>query len=99
MVWCVVVWRGVWGRGEERGEREREEGRGGEGRGGEGREWVGRGGGGGVVVVRTVCMTKMFIHERQRMHRIGVTEHLGVRLPASPPPGALNNQQLLDIEG
>ena len=33
------------------------------------------------------------------MHLIGVTEHLGVRLPASPPPQALDNQQLLAIEG
>ena len=40
-----------------------------------------------VIVVRT-C------------HPIGVAEHLGVRLPASPPhPRALNNQQLLAVEG
>ena len=28
-----------------------------------------------------------FISESQRMHQIGVAERLGVRLPASPPPG------------
>ena len=50
----------------------------------------GRGGGGVVVVVlvvRTRCMTTMFIHESQRVHRIGV------RLLASPPRRASTSKR------
>ena len=52
-----------------------------------------------VVVVRTRCNRDVFIHITARMHLIGVTEHLGVRLPASPPPRALDNEELFVIEG
>ena len=52
-----------------------------------------------VVVVRTGCMTNVFVDKRQRMHLIGVAEHLGVRLPASPPPRALDNEELFVVEG
>ena len=31
-------------------------------------------------------MTNVSVDKRQRMQLIGVTEHLGIRLPASPPP-------------
>ena len=37
-----------------------------------------------VVVVRTDDLTQVFVDTRQQVHLIGVTEHLGVRLPASP---------------
>ena len=40
----------------------------------------------------------MFFHTAATVHLIRVTEHLRVRLRASPPP-ALDNQQLLAIEG
>ena len=49
----------------------------------------GRGGGGVwvVVVVRTLCSTCVSLHTRRRcMHLIRVAGHLGVRLPATPPP-------------
>ena len=52
-----------------------------------------------MVVVRTVCMTRMFLRIRPRAHRIGVTEHLGVRLAASPSPQALDDKELFVIEG
>ena len=52
-----------------------------------------------VVVVQTRCMTIVLIHGSQRMHRIEVTEHLRVRLPASPPPRALDDEELFIIEG
>ena len=52
-----------------------------------------------VVVVRTRCNRDVFIHITARMHLIGVTEHLGVRLPASPPLRALDNEELFVIEG
>ena len=52
-----------------------------------------------VVVVRTRCGRDVFIHITARMHLIGVAEHLGVRLPASPPPRALDNEELFVIEG
>ena len=35
----------------------------------------------------------------QNLHPIALVEHLGVRLPASPAPQALDDQQLLAIEG
>ena len=57
------------------------------------------GGGRGVVLVRTRCMTTMFIHESQRIHRIEVAGHLRVRLPATPPPRALDDEELFIIEG
>ena len=41
-----------------------------------------------VVVVRTRCYNGVFLHATARLHLIGVAEHLGVRLPASPPPWA-----------
>ena len=44
-------------------------------------------------------MTIMFVHGSQRMHRIGVTEHLGVGLPASPPPREFDDKELFVIEG
>ena len=47
-----------------------------------------------VVVVRTRCMTIMFIHGSQRMHLIEVAE-----LPSSPPPRALDEEELFVIEG
>ena len=39
-----------------------------------------------VVVVRTMCMTKISVDERQRMHSIGVAEHMGAssRRPRHP---------------
>ena len=33
------------------------------------------------------------------VHLIQVAEHLRVRLPASPPPGALDDEELFIIEG
>ena len=39
-----------------------------------------------VVVVLTCDLTHVFLHMNQWMHRIGAAEHLGDRLPASPPP-------------
>ena len=39
-----------------------------------------------VVVVRTLCFTRVSVHSRARMHRIRVAERLGVKLAASPPP-------------
>ena len=39
-----------------------------------------------VAVVRTQCSRSVFVDTTARMHRIRVAEHLGVRLPASPPP-------------
>ena len=68
-------------------------GGGGEGRKGgrEGREGGGEGGGEEVcvvVVVRTwVVNGRSLSMNRHRMHLIRVAEHLGVKLPASPPPG------------
>ena len=53
----------------------------------------------GGWVVRTRCMTHVFLHLRPRMHLIGVTEHLGVRLPAFPSPRALDDKELFIIEG
>ena len=44
-------------------------------------------------------LTHVFLHMNQCMHLIGVTEHLGVRLPASPPPRALDNEELFVVEG
>ena len=41
-----------------------------------------------VVVVRTRCNRVVFIHTTARMHRITVAEHLGVKLPVSPPTWA-----------
>ena len=41
-----------------------------------------------VVVVRTRCYNGVFLHTTARWHLIGVAEHLGIRLPASPPPWA-----------
>ena len=52
-----------------------------------------------VVVVLTQRSDEMFIHDAAREHLIRVAEHLGVRLPASSPPRALDNQQLLAVEG
>ena len=41
-----------------------------------------------VVVVRTwVVNGRSLSMNRHRMHLIRVAEHLGVKLPASPPPG------------
>ena len=55
---------------------------------GEGTEERWRGGReGGTEGVRTRCMTHVIVEKRQLMHRFKVGEHLGVRLPASPPPG------------
>ena len=39
-----------------------------------------------AVVVQTRCSRDVFIHITARMHRIEVTEHLGVGLLASPQP-------------
>ena len=41
----------------------------------------------------------VFIHIAARLHRITMAEHLGVRLPASPPPGALDNQTTVGRRG
>ena len=41
----------------------------------------------------------VFFHIAASVHPITVAEHLGVRLPASPPPRALDDQQLLAVEG
>ena len=41
-----------------------------------------------VVVVLTVCINDVFVDIIKRVHPIGVAAHLGVRLPASPPPWA-----------
>ena len=46
-----------------------------------------------VVVVVVVLLTTA------RKHPVALAEHLGVRLPASPPSRALDNQQLLPVEG
>ena len=90
------VWEGVCGGGCGGGEWRKGEGEGG---------WVVVGWGGvvwvcvwreegeEVVVVVVVRMTNVVVDTRQPMHRIGV------RLPASPPPQALDNHQLSAIEG
>ena len=54
---------------------------------------VGGGGGADNVYMESLCRLTM------TMHLIQVAEHLGVRLLASPPHRALDNQQLLAIEG
>ena len=41
----------------------------------------------------------MFFHNAADMHRIGGVEHLGLRLPASLPPRALDDEELFTIEG
>ena len=38
-----------------------------------------------VVLVRARCTTHVCLHVRQRVHLIGATERLGVRLAATPP--------------
>ena len=40
-----------------------------------------------VVVVRTRCTSNVSVDTTVRMHLITMAEHLGVRLPVSPPPG------------
>ena len=52
-----------------------------------------------VVVVRTGCMTNVFVDKRQRMHLIGVAEHLGVSSRRPRHPRALDNEELFVIEG
>ena len=49
-----------------------------------GEEGEGKGRGGRV---RTRCYNGVFLHTTARVHPIRVAEHLGVRLPVSPPPG------------
>ena len=39
-----------------------------------------------VVVVLTVCIDDVFVDIVKRVRQIRVAEHLGVGLPASPPP-------------
>ena len=51
-----------------------------------------------VVVVQTVELCACLSRSHSMMELIGVAEHLRVRLPASLPPRALDNQQLA-IEG
>ena len=51
-----------------------------------------------VVVVRTCSMTHVSVDMRQRMHLIRVAGHLGVRLPATPPPRALDDEELFVIQ-
>ena len=98
VVWCGVVCGVV---GEGRGEKERwlvvvVVGR---WVGGVGWGEVGWGGVGWVVVVvRTGCMTTMFIRESQRMHRIEVAGHPGVGLLATRRPRALDDEELFVIE-
>ena len=41
----------------------------------------------------------VFVQAAACMHLIGVAEHLGVRLLASPPSRALDNEELFVIEG
>ena len=53
------------------------------------------GGGGADLSVAEMCLS-ISLHA---CILIGVTEHLGVRLPASPPPRALDNEELFVIEG
>ena len=51
---------------------------------------MGRGGGGGGA---DEMYDEYFVGKRQGMHRIGVAEHLGVRLLASPPPWASTSER------
>ena len=55
---------------------------------------VGGGGGGADDGKRRSCLSM----KRRCMHRIGVAEHLGVRLPGTPPR-ALDDEELFVIEG
>ena len=52
-----------------------------------------------VVVVRKGCMTNVFVDKRQRMHLIGVAEHLGASSRRPRHPRALDNEELFVIEG
>ena len=45
--------------------------------------------------IRRSCLSM----KRRCMRRVGVAEHMGVRLPASPPPRALDDKELFVIEG
>ena len=46
-----------------------------------------------------VYMTKIFVDKRQRMHLIGVAEHLGASSRRPRHPQALDNEELFVIEG
>ena len=59
------------------------------------REMAPPGGGGGADSV----YYDVSVDIAKRVHRIQVAEHLGVRLPASPPPRALDDEELFIIEG
>ena len=51
------------------------------------------------MVVLTVCINETSVDMPSRIHLITVAEHLEVRLPASPPPRALDDEELFVIEG
>ena len=50
-----------------------------------------------VVVVRTFSLYDVSVHATMQLIR--VAGHLGVRLKATPPPRALDDEELFVIEG